>query len=300
MGARGYQLGRIDFLDEISVSGLEMLLSCSSRFFFGHLLQIEPLLEIQRGLDPPSRGKKIHEILAVFGWKILPELNQAPSSLERFCETLRETIRDQLKSLLSIPYWSVEVKRLAGDDAGVPGLLIEWLRREWDRFQEGWQRVGLETPFSGMKFEGCSISLKGRLDRLDVHPEQGVVCWDYKTGRIPGIKEIWDELSHPQLPLYLLAIQRGLIEKISKEAAAQIGAGYIDLQSIRYLKHIDRIKISEDVELLLARCEEQVRCALDRLECGDVAPRWLKARCDLKCPYGCLCGLPLFDPPHLV
>jgi len=293
MAGRCHQLGCIDFLGEISVSALDTLLSCSSRFFFGEILEIEPLPEIQRGLDPPSRGKKIHEILAVFGWKILHELNRGPLNFESLCQTLRETIQEKFKSLLLIPYWSVEVKRLSGTGTDVPGLLIEWLRREWDRFQAGWQWAGLETPFSGMKFEGCSISLKGRLDRLDVHPEYGTLCWDYKTGKIPGSKEVWDELSHPQLPLYLMAIRKGLIKKTPQSDATLLGAGYIDLQSIRYLRHIDRIKTSEDVELLLARCEEQVRFALDRLECGDVPPRWLKARCDLPCPYGCLCGFQL-------
>jgi hypothetical protein len=284
-------LGRIDFLDEISVSGLEMLLSCSSRFFFEELLQIEALPEIQRGLDPPSRGKMIHEILASFGWKMLHALDKGDLTLETLCETLRETIHGELEPLLSIPYWCVEAKRLSGSGTGAPGLLIEWLRREWDRLQEGWQWAGLETAFSKLQFEGCSISLKGRLDRVDIHPEHGVVCWDYKTGRIPGVKEIWEELSRPQLPIYLLAIQKGLIRKIAK-GANKVGAGYIDLQSIKYLRHIDRIKTSEDVDSLLCRCEQHVRSALDRFQCGDVSPSWLKARCDQACPYGCLCGLP--------
>lgn len=291
-GAECYQLGSLDFLNEISVSAMETLLACSSRFFFTHILQLEPLPRIQRGLDPPSRGKKIHRVLSLFGWRILHELKRGELTLESLFEILRETIQDEFKSLLSIPYWSVEEKRLSGTERGVPGLLTEWLQREWNRFQEGWQWMGLEASFSGLKFGGCAISLKGRLDRLDVHPEHGILCWDYKTGKIPGAREIWEELSHPQLPLYLLAIQRGLISGSAGEGG-QFGAGYIDLQSIKYLGHIDRIKTSDEVDFLLSRYEEQMRGALDRLEKGDVPPRWRKNGCDLPCLYGCLCGLPL-------
>lgn len=290
-----HKLGSVDFISEVSVSALETLLSCSSRFFFLDILQIEALPEIRRGLDPPSRGRKIHAVLSAFGWRILNELKRRDLSLEELSRKLLETIQDEFRSLLSIPYWSVEEKRLSGSGSDVPGLLIEWLRLEWERLKEGWQWAGLEAPFSGMKFEGCSIALKGRLDRLDIHPDHGVLCWDYKTGKIPGEKEVLDELSNPQLPVYLLAVQRGLIACFKNGEGARLGAGYIDLQSVRYLRHIDRIKGSCEVEELLARCEEQVRSALNGLQSGEVPPRWLKSRCDLPCPYACLCGLPLCE-----
>ena len=63
------------------------------------------------------------------------------------------------------------------------------------------------------KGQGWPFTLKGRLDRLDYHPENGdLIVWDYKTGEIPGAKKVFEEREEFQLPGYLLAVKQGRVE----------------------------------------------------------------------------------------
>ncbi len=276
--------------NEISVSSLEALIECHSRFFFETILRLEPLPEPQRGLDPRSRGEMTHKILADFGRKI-PGAEESPASWEDLLCSLKEVVDKAFEPCNDSALWKVEKKRLLGMGGNSPGLLVEWLRKELERLQNGWRWLALESSFSGLRLGERLVAIKGRLDRVDCHPEEGVICWDYKTGRIPGPKEIWEELTSPQLPVYLIAIDRGLIKEISKGFGAH-SAGYIDLRSIRHLKHQCAMKGTEETLALLESCEERISAVLSSLEHGDFPPRWMNQSCDFSCPYICICGKP--------
>ena len=270
---------------EISVSDLEVLIACPGSFFFQKLLVIEGLQEPVRGVDPRDRGRTVHSILAHFARNSIAEC-----ALERLDEILRAAAAAELEPLLSAPCWNVEKRRLLGGDADGSGLLLEWLGREWVRIEQGWRWIAMESDFRGLLLEGCSIALRGRLDRLDAHPEEGLFCWDYKTGTAPSGKEVLEDLARPQLPAYLMAVKRGLLAEAPKNPPA-LAAGYIDLRSVRYLKHQPCIKPGEDVDGLLSRWEEKVRVVLNRLREGLLSPKWRESGCDAACEYKCLCGL---------
>ncbi|MFP5213319.1 MAG: PD-(D/E)XK nuclease family protein [Acidobacteriota bacterium] len=293
--SRSYQVADLNVPEKISVSSLETLLSCPSRYLFQYLLRMEPLPEAGRGIDPAERGQTLHAILHRFGKRVIEEFPGAVPPLETLQCILREVVEDQLKLYGSNSHWAVEKRRLLGEEKGVPGLLAQWLLVEWDRFREGWRWIALEAQFSGMDLG--AVGIRGRLDRLDFHPDEGFVCWDYKTGRPPSARAVVKDLSHPQLPAYLSAVRRGLIREAKADDAQPLGAGYVELKSVRDFKHTLCIKPSDEADGLLDRWENLVADALARLTAGELTPRGIeKGLCDVKdCPYGCLCGMVLIS-----
>lgn len=277
-------------LGAVTVSALESIFLCRSRFFFRDLLGFEELPPFERGLDPGSRGRTVHEAAASFGRKIRTSTEKAGLPFESLLDELRNLIAETLKDRPPVPGWRVEGKRLAGggDD---PGLLGKWLEAESSRFEDGWRWTEVEKSFSDLKIRGSSITLKGRLDRLDFHPDEGLFCWDYKTGSIPGAGEVWEDLTFPQLPAYLLAVKKGLVAG-APVREGMLGAGYIDLSSAGHLKHMACFKPGEATEAFLNRWEEEAGRALERAGEGDMTPRWLSEgeECEKPCPYRCLCG----------
>ena len=139
------------------------------------------------------------------------------------------------------PHWEAEIGRWLAEPGGV---LREWLGQEKQRFQEGWRWLAMEDNFIGLYLPGWSMTVKGRLDRIDTHPTEGLMLWDYKTGSVLKQKEIEEDRSRFQLLGYLLAVQQGLTRANSGE---EIRAGIIGLKSSR----TDHLKF-EDFKLSAA------------------------------------------------
>jgi RecB family exonuclease len=86
--------------------------------------------------------------------------------------------------------------------------------------KEGWQRAGTELD---LQVQRGRALLRGRVDRIETHPEHGVRVIDLKTG---GRKPPADDLPrHPQLGAYQVAIEHGAFEE-----AGDVSAGAALLQ----------------------------------------------------------------------
>ncbi len=192
---------------EISLSQVSTALSCPCRFLLENLLKIRELPEIEAGLDPRERGQLLHEVLARFttAFQEILEADQAWDH-ERARELLQEAARRALAPLSFDLHWQAEADRWLGE----AGLLWEWLRLERERFEAGWRWQGSEVAFQDLRGQDWPFSLRGRIDRLDYHPENAdLVVWDYKSGEIPKKGKVLDDLEESQLPCYLLAVQQG-------------------------------------------------------------------------------------------
>ncbi len=281
---------------QISVSELEILLACSSRFFFQCLLGLKPLPLVEMGVAPSERGEKVHRLLAAFARGVQRESSRKEVSFEDLSHRLREAVLALIAPPDSHPLWNVEARRLLGAESDEGGLLFEWLQEEWKQLQAGWRWAGVELDFSGLQLGRASITLKGRLDRLDVHGEEGLICWDYKTGRVPSTTEVCETLVAPQLPAYLLALRQGLVREAPKLEGLPLAAGYIDLRSVRYLRHFLCLKVSTDESIgLLERWEEHAAAALQLVSGGDLTPCWMRTDCSAPCAFQCLCGKALWE-----
>ena len=153
---------------EISLSQVSTALSCPCRFLLENLLKIRELPEIEAGLDPRERGQLLHEVLARFttAFQEILEADQAWDH-ERARELLQEAARRVLAPLSFDLHWQAEADRWLGE----AGLLWEWLRLERERFEAGWRWQGSEVAFQDLRGQDWPFTLRGRIDRLDYHPE---------------------------------------------------------------------------------------------------------------------------------
>ncbi|MCJ7818588.1 MAG: PD-(D/E)XK nuclease family protein, partial [Syntrophales bacterium] len=222
---------------EISLSQVSTALKCPCRFLLENLLKIRQLPEIESGLDPRERGQLLHEVLANFT-TAFQEILAADQAWDqaRARELLQEAARQVLASLSGDLHWQAEADRWLGD----PGLLWEWLSLERQRYEAGWRWQGAEVAFNNLQGQDWPFTLRGRIDRLDYHPENSdLVVWDYKSGNIPKKNQVLEEVAEAQLPCYLLAVQQGRVTV--NQTAVNLRAGFIGLKSPRsqHLKHED-------------------------------------------------------------
>jgi RecB family exonuclease len=276
--------------DPISVSELESALLCPARYFFLHILGLKELDEFEPGISPLDRGRKVHSILAAFVLLASRRLKKTDPAFEDLAELLRETTTNAIRPRLSQAVWQVELERLIGKP-GCPGLLMKWLEAEWERIRNGWSWVGVERQFDGMVIDGCAARLKGRLDRIDFHSELGLICWDYKTGRLPGKTEVIDEIDQPQLKAYLLALSKGNVTG-TPGAEGGCGAGYIELRSPANMRHQIMFDPAGQHGPFLKNWEKELSNALNSIFAGDISPRWLKEDqpCKERCEFKYICG----------
>jgi len=228
------------FPESLSVSSLAVAFQCPFRFLIQELLELKPLAEPFGGLRPEDRGLSIHQVLACITRKLRTKLQEGNLDWEIVFPLVQECVDAVHEKMATIPTWQVERRRWLGKEFG---LLKLWLQEELNHLQAGWRWLAEEIPFRGLTVEGWPTTLNGRIDRVDFHPELGLLCWDYKSGSSPKFSEVFSHLSEPQLPAYLLAILQGLVELPghSRLHAYPLQAGYITLKSEKDLK-LDRLR----------------------------------------------------------
>ncbi len=255
---------------ELHVTHLQTALSCRCRFLFEVLLGLEALPDIEAGLPPMDRGNYLHRVLARFVQRFREVLEQRGSWQDREAlQLLHESVQEFLGPMLADPHWEAERERWLGQQ----GLLPAWLGLEKERYQEGWRWLGAELPFQGLAKAGWPFSLKGRIDRLDLHLEtRECVIWDYKSGEIPAGTRIFERLEEVQLPCYVAAVREGLAPGAPEDASLK--AGFIGLKSIRekHLRHQDFGKDAAHWEQVLGAWVDLVTAVAQSLQTGDFRP----------------------------
>jgi ATP-dependent helicase/nuclease subunit B len=279
---------------EISLSQVSTALGCPCRFLLEYVLKIKELPEIEAGLDPRERGQMLHAVLARFASEFKAVLDKDHVwDQERARELLAEAARQILAPLSFDLHWQAEADRWLGE----AGLLWEWLRLERERFEGGWRWLDTEVAFQELQAPDWPFTLKGRIDRLDYHPEScDLLVWDYKSGEIPKKQQALEDLQEPQLACYLLAVERGRVP--TDQTGASLRAGFIGLKSPRpqHLKHEDFKASPETWQAAAAAFARRVAALGRRLAAGDFRPDPTPApegkdqgACQY-CAYALVCG----------
>jgi exodeoxyribonuclease-5 len=293
----------IDLPEEVSLTQAQTALACPCRFLLEALLRVRELPEIEGGLSPREKGERLHQVLARFAadfGKILEEQKiWGPEQLEEAGKLLAVTARRLLEDQGDDLHWRAELDRWLGED----GLLKAWLRREQERYHRGWRWLALEEGFRDLTGPGWPFKVRGRIDRIDRHRDEGLILWDYKTGEIPKAAQVFDALEEFQLPCYLAALKEGKV--CPAERDAPLKAGYICLKSVRerHLQHEDFSKRAGEWDRVIAAWAERLAALGPRLAGGDFRPQPLPepegkelGACRY-CPYLLVCG---FLPPEPV
>ncbi len=242
----------------LRVTAFRDYLACPYRFYLRHVVGLQVTDDMAEELDGAAFGSLLHEVLHEIGGG--PEGNSTdPERLEALFEQAL----------------SRRVARLYGDDPlATVRVQIEQLRQRLQVFAriqaaraaEGWRIESTEIPdrrAEGAPFEvdGNVFRLRGRIDRIDVHPETGQrMIWDYKSsdsGKSPDQVHRksgqWIDL---QLPLY-----RHIARSLGIEG--EIGLGYIllpkDTANVRF-------EAAEWTEAELEEADARARDVIRRIQ----------------------------------
>jgi hypothetical protein len=277
----------------LSVTALETFLSCPFKFFSKQVLRLNPLEEMIIGISPLEKGEVLHSILALIT-KTLRQQEGYSLEVEGPMPLIAQCVKGILQNKSGDPHWLLEQKRLLGEGPGPAGLLGTWLEMERERRKEGWRWEKEEISFDHLRLPSWGLPLRGRIDRIDRNENSGeAYCWDYKTGRLPGSKDISKNFLAAQLPIYLLALKTlpDLLEKKYQNPRA----GYIGLKSEGEFSLQEPFKQSEEWEACLLEWEGVVGNAQKEILSGRFPaepkpkPRGHEQGACHHCPYLCLC-----------
>jgi len=175
--------------ERVSPTALESYLQCAYQYFAGRLLRLQtaPPRPAER-LDFLTQGLIVHDVLARW-WAQRPPIEPLFESLfsaaleERripcvyHTERLRNAMLDDLRAF-------------AGGDA--------WPRAAW--------HSRMEEPFE-FTLNGA-VTIRGKIDRLDVAPDGRAYVIDYKYSNSQNTKAKLTNVALVQAPLYLMAAER--------------------------------------------------------------------------------------------
>lgn len=194
-----------------SASALKKLAQCPYGFFAQFLLKLEPLPEVQEGLDPLTEGNIMHEILHQtyrevqrHALAIAPENSeQAQAILASVCDAVLARA-PQTFGFVPSPMWQEEQVRLRE-------LLLAFVRDDFGNaplLGKGRTIEALERGLSAELTLGehGTVRVKGFLDRVDRDEAGDLQVIDYKRSATPSLKDVQAGKDY-QMWLYLYLVR---------------------------------------------------------------------------------------------
>ncbi|NOX75411.1 MAG: DNA helicase [Gammaproteobacteria bacterium] len=190
--------------ERVSASGYQQLIDCPYQFFAARCLGLEAPEGIRDMLQKSDYGERVHRCLQAFHADV-PDL---PGPFDR---VLEPACRDDAIQCLESIAQAVFAQDLE-DNFLHRGWLRRWLELippyidwQWQHQQE-WRVQRTEVDVN-TAFAGSSLTLNGRLDRVDKLHDQSLGIIDYKTGAIPKDADVLSGEA-VQLPFYALLAQQ--------------------------------------------------------------------------------------------
>lgn len=165
--------------EKISVTSLAGYLDCPFRFYLENVLEMETFDAGRREMDALVFGTLLHDALEAFGREETLRDSEDEGAIQMFLEE-RLTVR--VRELFG-PEQPLAV--LVQAEAAVNRLGV--FAREQARLRrEGWRIFAVEQKFDALLggpffLEEGGVELRGKIDRVDQHPELGWRIFDYKS-----------------------------------------------------------------------------------------------------------------------
>ena len=235
---------------EISASGYASLMTCPYQYFTRHVLHLNELEEVQIDLEKRDFGTLVHRILYEFHRRHPSFSNDDPAQRATDLRTISQQVFAPLlrRNYLSLA-WLKQWEKL------IPSYLEWQAQREsggwhWHRGEET-QRV----PFA--LNNGEQITLKGRLDRLDIGPT-GLAVLDYKMKNKGAlVKQLKQPGEDVQLPVYAL---------LAGESAT--AAAYLSFDQ----EQVTLVQTEEDIQELAQQVATRLQSLFEKLYRGVGLP----------------------------
>jgi probable DNA repair protein len=176
---------------------------CPFRAFALHRLGAEPLPEPGDVPGAAERGSLLHDALH----HLFTDLRDS--------DALQAATDAELRQRVAL---AVDRALAGGPQAPAPPISEAWQGLERDRLQRllrAWLALESERPaFAIASLEEArtltvaGLTLRLRVDRIDVLPDGSTVIIDYKTGNCSPRDWLGDRMADPQLPLYSLTAEQ--------------------------------------------------------------------------------------------
>jgi ATP-dependent helicase/DNAse subunit B len=288
----------------LSAGSLEGWLECPYRWFVDHELQPQRL---EPEADPLWLGGIVHDALERLyreppGEDTIPRPGDVGRWKRRFAELLEEAAQERGGS--STPERAIALARARSQ---VESFLDDEARLETSLRP----RPDLVEVLFGFEGEGDpgplglgEISLRGRIDRIDVAPDgRGAVVRDYKTSReVPGADD-WKGEGKLQLQLYMrVARDRlglepigGLFQPLGayrdRRPRGIVVRGDERLEGLDLVWGSKDVVDSEELDAELDRAYEQAVRKGAEMRRGEIGRRPLGGNCPEYCTYQTICRL---------
>jgi ATP-dependent helicase/nuclease subunit B len=158
-------------LTRLPVTGLRSYLQCPTRFYLRHVLGMRSVTDAVREPDAAAFGSLLHAVLQ-------EGLRGEPAGIAAVEAGLAEALDRRVRALFGTRY-GMAVEVLVQN---AHRRLRAAARLHQELLEEGW-RI-LRTEESCVREIG-GLTVTGKIDRVDVHPEKGYRILDYKTGDAP-------------------------------------------------------------------------------------------------------------------
>jgi hypothetical protein len=274
----------------VTPSGLEVWLTCPKKAFYAQVLGLRPMQEVAEDGDRARFGEMVHRVLKEF---LAPHLGKPIHGGMLDAQTLAAMFESALAAeafSLQMPYDTRVALLAAGRErlsrflANLPATTVAALEHP----------VLTRLALTGMDGPGMSVTIEGRIDRIDMRAG-GHLVLDYKTGGFkesgtevwldaglfermgqcpPGSPEasgLFLELSETdldvQMPLYLHLLA-------GDSAFAPDNAAWVELKSDGSEKPLfsDKIESAERIEVVQRRAPALVRFVLEHMLSAGVLP----------------------------
>ncbi len=189
----------------LSAAAYNSLRRCPYQFFVGRMLRLGELGEVSDELEKRDVGELLHAILHRFHRQLLD--TPMVDSADRLA-LLQSLTDERFGSLLAEDGHALRFYRRWQDV--MPSYLAWQAAREAEgwRFEAGEVDADTSIALPG----GQALRLRGRIDRIDTHPEHGVAVLDYKTqSPIALARKAKTPFEDCQLPFYGLLDARAAV-----------------------------------------------------------------------------------------
>jgi RecB family exonuclease len=279
-------------LPRISVSRLERYLDCPFKFYAAEVLRLEETPEDDDSRTPLERGLFLHDLFERMfaAWQARGRGAITVDTLDEAHRVFAE-VADAALATLPAGDAAIERLRLFGT-AGAPGIARRVLAMEVERGGAVVERLleyALDGAFTFVAPDGRSraLTLRGKVDRIDLLADGTFHLIDYKTRAVPDPKRAL------QLPIYSLCVTRQLDGYRGRHW--RLGeASYLSYEGPTAVVPLTRK--AEELPERLGEAQRQLFDVLDGIAAGHFPPQPAERSLCTTCAFASVCRKDYVEP----
>lgn len=179
--------------DRLSASAYNSFVTCPYQFFATRMLGLSAIDDLSDMPEKRDYGDWLHEILTTYH-EAVRDQQVATERRLALMQSISDSVfqRELARSAAALGYYARWKKALPA--------YVEWANQ---REEQGWRfafgEVKRETTLS---WQGGSVTLHGRIDRIDTNEAGERAVLDYKTKSVSTLKDRFKQLEDHQLAFY--------------------------------------------------------------------------------------------------